>query len=202
MTEVERKSASAPSVHQIKRQTAPISLPGLLLLGPKRELIACNAEAVNILIFPSKPGKPRDLRALVASKFPINLFTASADEPKTIAFMSGKRRYRCTAHPLEVRGHHPVTTAFLLHRAPSPEVMLCGISVRYNLTVREREAMGHLIRGLTSKEIGQQMKISPNTVKAFLRLVMTKMGVTTRAGVVGRMAGVDFEPEYVPGEKH
>jgi hypothetical protein len=34
------------------------------------------------------------------------------------------------------------------------------------------------------------MNISPNTVKAFLRLVMTKAGVTTRAGLVGQMAGL------------
>jgi DNA-binding CsgD family transcriptional regulator len=30
------------------------------------------------------------------------------------------------------------------------------------------------------------MGISPNTVKAFLRLVMVKMGVSTRSGIVGR----------------
>jgi hypothetical protein len=31
------------------------------------------------------------------------------------------------------------------------------------------------------------MAISPNTVKAFLRLIMIKMGVPTRAGIVGRL---------------
>jgi DNA-binding CsgD family transcriptional regulator len=49
--------------------------------------------------------------------------------------------------------------------------------------------MGHLLRGLTSKEIAQEMSISPNTVKAFLHSVMTKMGVSTRAGLIGRVAG-------------
>ncbi len=31
------------------------------------------------------------------------------------------------------------------------------------------------------------MSISPNTVKAFLRLIMFKMGVTSRSGVVGKI---------------
>ncbi len=31
------------------------------------------------------------------------------------------------------------------------------------------------------------MNISPNTVKVFLRLVMLKMGVTTRSGVIGKL---------------
>jgi DNA-binding CsgD family transcriptional regulator len=190
MTELENKTTSTPNDKGIKRQTMPISLPGLLLLGPKQELIACNAEAVNILMYPNKPGKPRDLRELVASKIPIDQFMA-ASELKTIDFISGRRRYQCTAHRLEIHGHNPVTTTFLLHRAPSAEVILRGISARYNLTAREREMTGHLLHGLTSKEIAQQMNISPNTVKAFMRLVMTKMGVTTRAGIVGRLAGVD-----------
>jgi len=190
MTELENKTTPSPNDKAIKRQTMPISLPGLLLLGPKQELIACNAEAVNILMYPNKPGKPRDLRELVAAKIPIDQFMA-ASELKTIDFISGRRRYQCTAHRLEIHGHNPVTTTFLLHRAPSAEVILRGISARYNLTAREREMTGHLLHGLTSKEIAQQMNISPNTVKAFMRLVMTKMGVTTRAGIVGRLAGVD-----------
>jgi DNA-binding CsgD family transcriptional regulator len=46
-----------------------------------------------------------------------------------------------------------------------------------------------LLQGLTSKEIAQRMGISPNTVKAFLRLVMVKMGVSTRSGIVGKIVG-------------
>jgi len=59
-----------------------------------------------------------------------------------------------------------------------------------NLTQRERETVGLLVRGLTSKEIAQHMGISPNTVKSFLRLVMTKAGVSTRTGLIGRVSGI------------
>jgi len=40
-----------------------------------------------------------------------------------------------------------------------------------------------------SKEIAERMKISPSTVKAFLRLVMVKMSVSTRSGIVGKVLG-------------
>jgi DNA-binding CsgD family transcriptional regulator len=41
-----------------------------------------------------------------------------------------------------------------------------------------------LLKGLTSREIAQEMHISPNTVKSFLKLVMAKVGATTRTGLI------------------
>ena len=64
---------------------------------------------------------------------------------------------------------------------------LKGISDMFGLTPRERTATQLLTQGLTSKEIAARMGISPNTVKAFLRLVMMKTGVTTRSGIVGKV---------------
>lgn len=57
----------------------------------------------------------------------------------------------------------------------------------YRLTERETETLSGIAGGLTSREIAAKMNISPNTVNAFLRLIMVKMGVTTRAGVVGKL---------------
>jgi len=59
----------------------------------------------------------------------------------------------------------------------------------FELTPREKETVELLIQGLTSKEIATRMKISPNTVKAFLRIVMVKMGVSTRSGILGKVIG-------------
>jgi DNA-binding CsgD family transcriptional regulator len=177
-----------PHRHHDGRAPA-MSMPGLLLLGPQKDLIASNSEAIRILSYPGKPGKGRQLSALVSDKIPIELVRA-VPQGRTIAeFISGRRRYICTGHSLDMAGMTKGTTAILLERVSSPEVTLYGISKKYNLTAREREAMGHLLRGLTSKEIAVEMGISPNTVKAFLRLVMTKMGVSTRAGLIGRVAG-------------
>ena len=200
MNETDHKSNGSSAPRITNRQTPVISLPGLLLLGPRRELVACNQEALDILAYPGKPGK-RSLATLLSSKFSVEELMAAANDHHVIEFTSGNRRYTCSAHSMEVRGRNGSSIAFLLNRSPSPEVALCSISARYNLTTREREAMWHLLHGLTSKEIAQQMKISPNTVKAFLRLVMTKMGVSTRSGVIGRVTGVDSLPEFPPGPR-
>jgi DNA-binding CsgD family transcriptional regulator len=67
---------------------------------------------------------------------------------------------------------------------------LSQIRTEYRLTVREQQALEGVLLGLTSKEVAERMSISPNTVKAFLRMVMGKMGVTSRTGLVAKL----FEP--------
>ena len=175
---------------QNRQDHAPaISMPGLLLIGPQKDLIASNTEAIKILSYPGKPGKGKQLTALVADKIPMEVLHAVPQGNIVAEFISGRRRYMCTCHSLDMPGMTKATTAILLERVVSPEVTLYAIAKKYNLTLREREAIGHLLRGLTSKEIAQEMHISPNTVKAFFRLIMTKVGVTTRAGLIGRIAG-------------
>lgn len=166
-----------------------MSIPGLLLLGTRKDLIASNAEAIRVLSYPGKPVKGKQLSALVADKIPMDLFRAAPEGRVIAEFVSGRRRYICTGQSLDMSGMTKGTTAILFERRPSPEVTLYGISRKYNLTTRERETVGHLLRGLTSKEIAQEMNISHNTVKSFLRLVMTKMGVNTRATLIIRVAG-------------
>jgi len=61
---------------------------------------------------------------------------------------------------------------------------LLGVSQQFNLTQREQEVLKHLVQGLTGKAIANRMNISPNTVKAFLRMIMIKMGVSSRSEVV------------------
>ena len=174
--------------HEESRALAT-SMPGLLVLGPQKEVMASNAEAINILCYPGKPDRARQLSMIIAEKVPMELLHGLANGKSVAEFLSGRRRYTCTVHSLDVAGRNKGTTVILLERVSSPKVTLYGISKKYKLTPRERESMGHLLRGLTSKEIAQEMNISPNTVKAFLRSAMTKMGVSTRAGLIGRIAG-------------
>jgi DNA-binding CsgD family transcriptional regulator len=57
----------------------------------------------------------------------------------------------------------------------------------HHLTAREEETLVLIAMGLSTKQVADRMNISPNTVNAFLRLIMVKMGVTTRAGILGRL---------------
>ena len=81
-------------------------------------------------------------------------------------------------------------TVLHLARDLSMADALSQISTEYRLTVREQQALEGVLLGLTSKEVAERMSISPNTVKAFLRMVMGKMGVTSRTGLVAKL----FEP--------
>jgi DNA-binding CsgD family transcriptional regulator len=79
-----------------------------------------------------------------------------------------------------------VALAVLLERASAKAASLAQLSDRFHLTTREQEVAQFLLQGLTSKQIGMRMQISPNTVKTFLRLIMVKMGVSTRSAIVGK----------------
>src|SRR5712691_11317146 len=105
-------------------------------------------------------------------------------------FTSGRRRYVCRAFALTGNsgtGSRPMT-GLLIERDTPKTVNVSEAAEQFHLTQREQETIGVLTLGLTSKEIATRMNISPNTVKTFFRLVMTKMGVSTRSGIVGKIA--------------
>lgn len=77
----------------------------------------------------------------------------------------------------------------LLERSTNGAATLGQICARFCLTPREQETVELLFEGMTNKEIANRMKISANTVKVFVRMVMVKMGVSTRSGIVGKIAG-------------
>ena len=85
------------------------------------------------------------------------------------------------------KGPSHASIVLLLERGPSALVALAQASQQFNLTVREREALEYLMQGLSSKEIADRMNISSNTVKTFLRLIMIKMGVSSRMAVVRKI---------------
>jgi len=105
-----------------------------------------------------------------------------------VEFPSGRRRYLLRAFYLDSHVKNPLQPAYalLIERGHHVLLELANISNQYNLTSREIETMRLLLGGLTSKEIASRMKISPNTVKVFLRQIMLKLGVTTRAGIIGK----------------
>jgi DNA-binding CsgD family transcriptional regulator len=154
--------------------------------------IACNTQAVQILTFPNTPEKIRRLNIFLADKVRSSLITQQAGESLEFVkeFKSGKRRYSCRTFRLDSQDNgNGQAVAVLLERHSSGSAALSQVSKQFDLTERERQTVELLVQGLTSKEIGVRMNISPNTVKTFLRLVMVKMGVSRRSGIVGRVVG-------------
>ena len=113
-------------------------------------------------------------------------------------FQSGRRRYLCRVIHVNAmsNGNSQPWFALLFERVPTRPTALVQLTERFRLTNREQEVAQFLLEGLTSKEIGTRMRISPNTVKVFLRLIMVKMGVSTRSGILGKAITIEAHPSH------
>jgi DNA-binding CsgD family transcriptional regulator len=169
--------------------------PGLVVVDRSLNLIASNNEATQILTFPTPPGKIPNLESWLTKRIRGGLVDrGSSALPRFVEqFKSARRTYLCRSFPLNLNGNAQVpdhaALVLLLERSADGAVKLTEICTRFGLTPREQETVKLLFEGLTSKEIAGRMNISPNTVKAFLRLIMVKMSVSTRSGIIGRIAG-------------
>lgn len=173
--------------------TTAMAVPGFMLLNGSLQPIAFNAEAIQILAYPTKPEGIHHQAIFLKDKIRSSLLNHQNGSQSTFVkeYRSGGRQYVCRAFHIDcvVRENALFTTAVLLERHCSTETELHDLLLQFDLTPREQETVLLLVEGLTSKEIANRMKISPNTVKAFLRLVMVKMDVSTRSGIVGKIVG-------------
>jgi DNA-binding CsgD family transcriptional regulator len=163
---------------------------GLLLLNAKLQPVHYNAEAANILGFPKKASQVPSLDAVFPSSV-LRLEDVPNPAPSGIEFVSGRRRYVCRLFMLDPHGStaskfQPRVVA-VLERGVNNSIRMSRVSEKFHLTTRERETVELLLKGLTSREIAQEMNISPNTVKSFLKLAMSKVGATTRTGLIARI---------------
>jgi len=172
----------------------PVQLrSGFILADASLNLVCANSEALRILqpklnlgVPPAKSLRQRLLE--LCKRFDLR-------SPFLVDFRSGRRLYVCRSYPLDlvwVPRTTPVTTprsliAFLLERSHINGADTTQAARLYRLSQREKVALELLTLGLATKEIAQQMKVSPNTVKAFLRSVMGKTGVSTRMGLIKRI---------------
>jgi DNA-binding CsgD family transcriptional regulator len=168
------------------------SSDGLLLLGSSHHPIYANSEAIEILAYPDKPGK-KSPDGFLAKKVQLLLNNPASPQSGFVTeFTSGRRRYVCRAFSLDSHSGnspHQPSTALLIERGGKIPRDTWHLAEQFRLSQRERETVEYLLHGLTSKEIATRMNISPNTVKAFVRLIMVKMGASTRSGIVGKIFG-------------
>ena len=99
--------------------------------------------------------------------------------------------YRCRTYLLEVLNGvlRQQMVAIHIHKDSSIDNLnvLNEVKDEYRLTTREVEVLKGISLGLTTQELADRMCICPSTVKSFLRLITKKMGVTTRAAMVGKL---------------
>lgn len=173
----------------------PAPNPGVLLLSHgSLSPLAYNREALEALAFPQGVDEldlgPSQLARHIGERLTLSSSTGSRRFVST--FKSGNRTYICRTIKVSLddttdRAENK-TTLVLLERTASPSRLLERKAAEdFALTRRERQIVELLIHGMTTKEMAQALNLSPNTVKSFLRLVMTKMAVTTRSGIVGKL---------------
>jgi DNA-binding NarL/FixJ family response regulator len=180
--------------------------PGLIVVDASLSVVASNAEAIQILAFPERPESIHYLDSWIANKVRSSLLKRNAPARVVSEFHSANRTYLCRSFSLNLGKNHrngagesAGMLVVMLERKSNEATTIAEIAQRYNLTAREQETVQFLVEGFTSKEIAQRMKISPNTVKAFIRLVMVKMDVSTRSGIIGKIVGTRHGLEPVAG---
>ena len=166
------------------------SAPGLLLVDATTlKPYAFNAEVLQILAYPADPKGIKHVNGFLTELISAQLVRRNAPLPAFASeFSSGNRRYQCRAFRLEKQLNGTSSpVALLFERSPSTDAALFQVAKEFNLTPREQRTVQLLLDGLTSKEIASRMNVSPNTVKTFLRMVMVKMGTSTRSGVLSKL---------------
>lgn len=154
---------------------------GLVLMDLSFNIIGCDRAAAAILDQP-RGGLPHELLAVLSSRKSADLHALK------VHLRRGKDEYVCRAHLIEsFDGIRKPMIALHLEKDFSASDAAHELAARYSLTEREQEALRGILMGFSSKEVAERMNISPNTVKAFLRLIMIKMGVTRRAGIVAKI---------------
>jgi DNA-binding CsgD family transcriptional regulator len=195
-------TSSPPKAKKISAAQADPSLPnkgvsppkttaGFLLMDSALCPVSFNAEAIDILSYPDKLANSTHAQVLLAAKIRTNLVSRQVHGESRLVneFRSGRRRYFCRAFFLNSGAKDPShpSIAILLERGPSALVAMSQVSQQFNLTQREREVMEYTLQGLTSTAIANRMNISQNTVRAFLRMIVIKTGVSSRSAVVGKI---------------
>lgn len=183
----------AAPLNSLAPRSRGLASTGLIVLDSRAKPIYFNAEAFQVLSYPHSSGDfpslmnslPHEIRRVLADACSANVASLETE------LKSGKRSYRCRVCPLIRNPRDPlkVSAAVILDRNPakSVSVNVNQIAEGFNLTAREQETVRLLTEGLTSKEIAARMHISPNTVKTFVHLIMTKMAVPTRSAILGKL---------------
>ena len=164
-----------------------------MLVDAALNLVYINAEAVQVLAYPKSPTDITALDRYLSDKIRLLLPRGKSSPPAELTF--GRRQYFSRVLSVASRSDEPgQATAVLLERSGKKAVDIEQAAIEFGLSGRERETVTYLLQGLTSKQIARQMTISPYTVKTYLRLIMIKMAVSTRSGIVGKLVSGNTKP--------
>jgi DNA-binding CsgD family transcriptional regulator len=121
-------------------------------------------------------------------------------EQVEIRRLAGKAKRRILLRGFVFPGQQHEKTllvVILMERVRYREMNLDGAD-GLGLTEREHQVVRNLVKGWTNKEIASDLGITEQTVKAHIRQVMTKMGTTTRTGILSKLLLAKVENAAIP----
>ena len=199
--QVSRARAASGDGYRLRdasRTTLSTTEAGFILADSSYAPLWFNREALEIFTYPGLPDDAATQKLLLTARIAELISTVQTGRADNAGFVtrfsSGRRQYICRIFPLgSPENGSPLNyLALLLERENSRITTQFRLSHEFRFTQREHEATLLLLQGLSSKEIASRMRISPNTVKAFLRTIMAKMGVSSRAGILAKTLAISL----------
>jgi DNA-binding CsgD family transcriptional regulator len=190
----EQKSGQMRNAKNPPTQPGRMPEVGMVILDESFNLIACDRGAA-ALLSTVKPGSEDSAPVFQVPREILEGIRQHKNSGATtceLQFHVGSTVYLCRSYLLETRSGHLTELSFMalhLERIAGAQEAIQDAIAMYNLTEREEQTLKGILMGLSTKEVADQMSISPNTVKAFTRLIMIKLGVTTRWGIIAKVLG-------------
>lgn len=88
----------------------------------------------------------------------------------------------------------------IVHQLKEPGIPLPIVDM-HELTTREREVTGLVLRGCSTHEIASSLHLSPYTVHDHLKAVFAKLHVRSRRELVARMFALHYAPRLEAGTR-
>lgn len=177
-------------------------LPGLILIAGDGSVDNVSPAAQRLL---------RELRDSTGSSSGLPLMVASlvADlrsarrghpgEPRSVHVPSKSGEwYHVCAALLDDRLDGRVSV--IVHQLKEPGIPLPIVDM-HELTTREREVTGLVLRGCSTHEIASSLHLSPYTVQDHLKAVFAKLHVRSRRELVARMFALHYAPRLEAGTR-
>jgi DNA-binding CsgD family transcriptional regulator len=171
--------------------------PGLVLVTPDGSFISTTAAGERWLdelghAEPARCGLPVEVHLLAA-----RLGHPESALPRLRVRTRAGRWAVLHASRLPAEG---TQTIAVIIEEPSPAELAPVLMMAYGLTRQEQTVTGLVCRGLSTREIGQRLHITPNTVQDHLNSIFDKTGVRSRRELVTAILQEQYLPRAMTGQ--
>jgi DNA-binding CsgD family transcriptional regulator len=179
--------------------------PGLLVLGDDLSLVATTPAAdrwlAEIADWPRRSELPQAVYGVTARLLALERAGGARTDlmPRArVRTMSGRW---LVLHASRLAGPGARTqTAVILEPAHPTEVAPLVLQA-YELTEREAQVAQHVLRGLSTNDIAEELCISPLTVQQHLKAVFDKTGARSRRDLVAQIFNQQYLPRILSGSR-